>query len=139
MKNLKKTISELHTFFILWITQSFSVLGSEMTNFALVIWVYQQHGSALMTALLTICSYVPYILLSIFAGALSDKWNKKLTMLVCDSFAALCSATVLVLLTTGTLELWHLYLINALNGLMNTVQQPASEVAISLLTSPKHY
>ncbi|MCO7126512.1 MFS transporter [Sporolactobacillus shoreicorticis] len=139
MKNLKKTISELHTFLIFWITQSFSVLGSEMTNFALVIWVYQQHGSALMTALLTICSYFPYILLSIFAGALSDQWNKKWTMLVCDSFAALCSATVLVLLTTRNLELWHLYLINALNGLMNTVQQPASEVTISLLISPKHY
>jgi MFS family permease len=136
---MKTTVRELRTFLILWITQSFSVLGSEMTSFALVIWTYQQHGSALTTSLLSICSYVPYVLLSIFAGALSDKWNKKMTMLVCDSFAALCTISVLFLLTTGYLEIWHLYLINALNGLMNTVQQPASEVAISLLASPKHY
>lgn len=110
-----------------------------MTNFALVIWSYQQQGSALTTSLLAICSYAPYVLLSIFAGALSDRWNKKLTMLVSDSFAALCSVSVLVLLTTGHLQIWYLYVINTLNGLMNTVQQPASDVAISLLAPQKYY
>lgn len=139
LKNIKTSIRELRTFLILWITQSFSELGSAMTNFALVIWSYQQQGSALTTSLLAICSYAPYVLLSIFAGALSDRWNKKLTMLVSDSFAALCSVSVLVLLTTGHLQIWHLYVINTLNGLMNTVQQPASDVAISLLTPQKHY
>lgn len=139
LKNIKTSIRELRTFLILWITQSFSELGSAMTNFALVIWSYQQQGSALTTSLLAICSYAPYVLLSIFAGALSDRWNKKLTMLVSDSFAALCSVSVLVLLTTGHLQIWHLYVINTLNGLMNTVQQPASDVAISLLAPQKHY
>ncbi|WP_418270108.1 hypothetical protein [Hominenteromicrobium sp.] len=63
----------------------FSALGSAMTSFALVIWAYEQSGSALSTALLSICSYAPYVLLSIFAGALSDRWNKKATMLICDA------------------------------------------------------
>lgn len=139
IKNYITGIRELHTFLILWITQMFSSLGSAMTSFALVIWSYQQHGSALTTSLLTICSYAPYVLLSIFAGALSDRWNKKITMLICDSFAALCSISVLILLITGELQIWHLYLINTLNGLMNTVQQPASDVAISLLVPQKHY
>lgn len=137
--NFKATIRELRTFLILWSTQSLSALGSAMTNFALVIWSYQQQGSALTTSLLAICSYAPYVLLSIFAGALSDRWNKKVTMLVSDSFAALCTVCVLYLLTTGRLQIWHLYLINSLNGLMNTVQQPASDVAISLLVPQKHY
>ncbi|WP_313152664.1 MFS transporter [Lacrimispora sp.] len=137
--NLKTNIGELRTFLILWITQSFSALGSAMTNFALVIWSYQQQGSALTTSLLAICSYAPYVLLSIFAGALSDRWNKKATMLLSDSFAALCTVSVLILLTTGNLQIWHLYLINTLNGLMNTVQQPASDVSISLLAPKKHY
>jgi len=132
-------IRELNAFLILWITQMFSSLGSAMTSFALVIWSYQQQGSALITSLLTICSYAPYVLLSIFAGALSDRWNKKITMLLCDSFAALCSISILILLTMGKLQIWHLYLINTLNGLMNTVQQPASDVAISLLVPQKHY
>ncbi|WP_310603669.1 MFS transporter [Anaerosporobacter sp.] len=139
IKNIKTTIKELQLFLILWITQSFSSLGSSMTSFALVIWSYQQKGSALTTSLLSICSYAPYILLSIFAGALSDRWNKKITMLVSDSFAALTTIAVLILLQTGNLEIWHLYILNALNGLMNTVQQPASDVSVSLLTPKKHY
>lgn len=132
-------IRELRSFLLLWLTQSFSGLGSSMTNFAVVIWAYQQQGSALATSLLAICSYAPYVLLSIFAGALSDRWNKKITMLVSDSFAALCSLAVLILLASGRLQIWHLYFINTLNGLMNTVQQPASDVAISLLCPEKHY
>lgn len=138
-KNFKTIFRELQPFFILWLTQSLSTLGSSMTNFALVIWSYQQHGSALITSLLAICSYAPYVILSIFAGALSDRWNKKLTMLWSDIFAAICTSVVLVLIMTGRLEIWHLYLINTLNGVMNTVQQPASDVAITLLTPQKHY
>ena len=108
IKNIKTTILELHSFIILWITQALSSLGSAMTNFAVVIWSYQQQGSALTTALLAICSYAPYFLLSIFAGALSDRWNKKITMLVSDSFAALCSILLLILLMTDNLQIWHL-------------------------------
>jgi MFS family permease len=139
MGKFSTTVRELRTFLLLWSTQLLSSLGSSMTSFALVIWSYQQYGSALTTALLSICSYAPYVLLSIFAGALSDKWNKKLIMLISDSFAALCTAAVLFLLSTGRLAIWHLYLINALSGLMNTVQQPASDVAVSLLVPQKHY
>ena len=134
-----KTLNEFKFFIILWLTQSFSSLGSAMTNFALVIWLYQDSGSALTTALLSVCSYAPYVIMSIFAGAISDKWNKKTVMLVCDCFAALCTVITLILLKTGTLAIWHLYILNALNGLMNSVQSPASDVAITLLTPEKHY
>lgn len=133
------TLKELKSFIILWLTQSFSALGSAMTNFALVIWLYNDSGSALTTAMLTVCSYAPYVLMSIFAGAVSDKWNKKTIMLVCDSLAALCTVLVLILFKTGSLEVWHLYVLNALNGLMNTIQQPASDVAATMLTPEKHY
>lgn len=136
---MKEKIKELKGFLILWATQSFSALGSAMTNFALVIWLYGESGSALQTALLTVCSYAPYVIMSIFAGALSDRWNKKTVMLVCDSFAAACTVAVFVLMKTDNLEVWHLYALNALNGLMNTIQQPASDVAVTLLTPKKYY
>lgn len=83
-----KTIKELRYFIILWLTQSLSAFGSAMTNFALVIWLYQDSGSALSTALLTVCSYAPYVITSIFAGAVTDKWNSRTVMLISDSFAA---------------------------------------------------
>lgn len=136
---MKNTFHELKGFFILWLTQSLSALGSAMTNFALVIWLYGESGSALTTAMLTVCSYTPYVVMSIFAGAISDKFSKKAVMLVCDSFAAVCTLAVLFLLKTGELQVWHLYIINALNGLMNTIQQPASDVAVTLLTPEKYY
>ena len=139
MYKLKTFIRELHSFLVLWSTQSLSSLGSSMTGFALIIWSYQQQGSALSTALLSVCSYTPYILMAIFAGALSDSWNKKITMLASDTFAALCTAASLLLLCTGRLEIWHLYLLNALNGLMSTVQRPAADVAVSLLIPKKYY
>lgn len=139
MKTIQTIFRELRTFLLLWVTQSFSALGSAMTSFALVVWSYQQQGSALTTSLLSICSYAPYVLFSIFAGALSDRWNKKAIMLASDSFAAACTLTVLLLFRAGRLEIWVLYIVNALNGLMNTMQQPASDVAISLLSPQKHY
>ncbi len=139
MNEIYKQFRELKSFIILWMTQSLSALGSSMTAFALIIWSYEQKGSALSTALLAVCSYIPYVLVSIFAGALSDRWDKRRTMLACDCFAAMSTVSVLLLLKTGHLLIWHLYIINALNGLMNTLQRPASEVATSLLTPPKHY
>ena len=60
MNNFKVICKELHSFLILWSTQSFSLLGSSMTSFALILWTYQSKGSALTTALLSVCSYAPY-------------------------------------------------------------------------------
>lgn len=139
MKNYKNTLFEMRTFLLLWITQSFSSLGSSMTSYSLVVWSYTQEGSALKTALLMVCSYAPYVIFSIFAGALSDRWDKKKTMLVCDTVAASTTIVTLILLKSGLLQIWHLYLLNIVIGLMNTVQQPASEVAVTRVLPKKHY
>ena len=134
-----KMLRDMRGFLMLCVTQGFSALGSAMTGYALIVWSYQQDGSALVTALLTVCSYAPYVLMSILAGAMTDRWDKKRTLLVCDTLAAFCTVCVLVLLKCHALEIWHLYALNALNGLMNTVQQPASDVTVTLLTPKEHY
>lgn len=141
MKNdfMLKQLRAMRPVLALTLTQGFSALGSAMTSFALVVWAYSQTGSALDAALLSVCSYVPYILMSIFAGALSDRWNKKRTMLACDAFAAGMTLCVLALLETGKLRIGHLYAINAINGLMNTLQRPAADVAITLITPKDSY
>ena len=69
----KNEIYELKDFLVLWSTQSISQLGSSITGFALTLWLYEKTGSSLGTAALTICSYAPYVLMSIFAGALTDR------------------------------------------------------------------
>ena len=135
----KHPFYELKNFLILWSTQSISQLGSSMTAYALTLWLYEKTGSSLSTAALTICSYAPYVLISIFAGALTDRLDKKKIMLCCDTFAAMCTVTILVLFRTGQLAVWHLYLLNAVSGLMNTVQQPASDVAMTMIIPQAHY
>lgn len=130
---MKIEYKRLKPYLLLWSTQTLSALGSGMTSYALVLWLYLRTGSALQTALLSICSYAPYVVMSVFAGALSDRWDKKRTMLVCDLLAAATTVAVLALIRADALLPWHLYVINAVNGLMNTVQQPASEVAATLL------
>ena len=87
----------LSRFYVLWLTQSLSQLGSSITAFSLTLWLYEKTGSALSTAALAICTYLPYVVMSIFAGALTDRFDKKRTMLCCDLFAALCTVTVFVL------------------------------------------
>ena len=136
---MDKKSNELRDFYLLWSTQSLSQLGSAMTGFALTLWLYEKTGSALSTAALTICTYAPYVLMSIFAGAITDRFDKKKTMLACDTFAAVCTVLVLMLYRTDLLRVWHLYAVNAVSGLMNTVQQPASEVAYTLVIPKEQY
>ena len=135
MKDEKK----FGNFILLWATQTLSRLGSSLTPFALILWAYGKTGSALSTALLTVSSYVPYILLSIPVGTLTDRMNKKRLMLISDTAAALCTLTILFVWLSGNLELWHLYLVNAITGTAPTFQQPASEVATTLVTPEDKY
>ena len=140
MNSIKKTeFYELKDFLILWSSQSISQLGSSITAFALTLWLYEKTGSSLSTAALTICSYAPYVVMSIFAGALTDRFDKKKTMIVCDVFAVFCTIVIWGLFRTNSLMEWHLYVLNAVSGLMNTVQQPASEVAMTLIIPEKYY
>ena len=135
MKDEKK----FSNFILLWATQTLSRLGSSLTPFALILWSYEATGSALSTALLTVSSYVPYILLSLPVGTLTDRMSKKRLMLLSDTAAALCTLTILFVWLSGNLELWHLYLVNCITGTAQTFQQPASEVAVTLVTPEDKY
>lgn len=123
MKNYK-------IFILFWLSQSVSQLGSAMTGFSLVLWTYEQNRSAMSVSLMSFCNYVPYILLSLFAGAFIDRHSKKAIMLVSDSIAALCTLLVLVLTLSEKLEVWNIYAVNVIIGFMNAFQQPASAVAV---------
>lgn len=131
--------SGLKDFLILWSSQAVSTLGTAMTNFALIIWVYEQKGTASSMTLLSVFSFLPSILFCFIAGTIADRWDKKRIMLVADLLAAIGTVTVLVLYLTSALQIWHLYVINFLLSFMNAFQNPASYVATSLLVPKEHY
>ena len=130
---------ELRNFLILWSSQSISSLGTAMTNFALIIWVYQKQGTASSITLLAFFTYLPSILFCFAAGTLADRWNKKKIMLLSDFVAALGTLTMFILYSTGNLQIWHLYVINFIMSFMNAFQNPAAYVAESLIIPKKHY
>ena len=138
MKQLN-IIKELKSFLILWGSQTVSSFGTAMTNFALIIWAYKQQGTVSSITLLSVCSYLPSILFCFLAGALADRWNKKKIMLICDLIAALGTLAVFILYSTEGLRVWHLYVINFTLSFMNAFQNPASYVAVSLITPKEHF
>ncbi len=120
-------------YIVFWLSQAVSQLGSAMTGFALILWAYTQKGSAMTVSLMSFFNYVPYIIVSLFAGTFVDNHSKKKIMLVSDSMAAVCSVAILILSIRNGLQIWHIYVVNFVIGFMNAFQGPASSVAIGKL------
>ena len=130
---------QLHSFLLLWGSQTVSQLGTAMTDYAVIIWVYSQKGTASSVTLLTVCTFLPTIFFRFLAGSVVDRRNKKRIMLIADLLAACGTLAVFVLHSADVLQIWHLYVINFLLSLMNAFQEPASFVAVSLLVPEEHY
>jgi len=135
----KQSFKQLHSFLLLWGSQTVSQLGTAMTDYAVIIWVYSRKGTASGVTLLTVCTFLPTIFFRFLAGSVVDRLKKKRIMLIADLLAACGTLAVFVLYSADVLQIWHLYVINFLLSLMNAFQEPASFVAVSLLVPKEHY
>lgn len=117
-------------YIVFWLSQALSQFGSSMTSFALILWAYTQKGTAMTVSLMTFFNYIPYIIVSLFAGTFVDNHSKKKIMLVSDSIAAICSVSMFFLNMGNELHIWNIYLVNFIIGFMNAFQGPASAAAI---------
>lgn len=111
MKTLKFN-NELNNFYILQLGQFLSEFGSKTTSFGLIMWAYEQSSSVMSTSALTLCTLLPSILLSFFAGSFIDRWNKKNIMLIANVIATIFSLITLILIFCNQLNITYLYLIN---------------------------
>ena len=107
----KQSLKQLHSFLLLWGSQTVSQLGTAMTDYAVIIWVYSQKGTASSVALLTVCTFLPTIFFRFVAGSMVDRQNKKRIMLIADLLAACGTLAVFTLHSTDVLRIWHLYII----------------------------
>lgn len=122
-----------------WLSQAISELGSMMTSYALIIWVYQQSRSVMQVSLLTFFSFAPKAITSFFSGNFVDRHDKKKIIMITDTAAALCSLIVCVLLFTQRMSLSYIYLINIVLGIMEAIQSPASSVALGIIVPEDKY
>ncbi|HNS63776.1 MAG TPA: MFS transporter, partial [Anaerolineaceae bacterium] len=124
---------------IVLLGQAVSILASSMTGFALSVWVFQQTSSATSLGIMQTAFTLPYLLIIPLAGVMVDRYNRKLMMAVSDLAAGLGTLAILFLLTTGNLEIWHFYLVNAIIGLGNAFQWPAYSAAITTMVPKEQY
>ncbi|CAG0934561.1 nonribosomal peptide synthetase DhbF [Thermoflexales bacterium] len=128
----------LRTFLIVALGQFVSLIGSGLTGFALGVWVYQQTGSVSAFALISVCSMLPGILVSPIAGAVADRYDRRLIMIVSDTTAASATLATVLLLATHSLQIWHIYLITSVSSIANAFQRPAYAAAIAQLVPKQH-
>jgi len=126
-------------FTLVWVGQFVSLLGTAMTQFGLTIWAYQLTGQATALALVAFFNFAPAIILSPVAGALVDRWNRKLTMMLSDLGAGAATIAVFLLYSSGNLQIWHLYAAGLVTGAFQSFQFPAYSASISLMVSEKDY
>jgi DHA3 family macrolide efflux protein-like MFS transporter len=126
-------------FTLIWLGQIISVLATNMSGFALTIWAFEKTGSATVLGLVQLSFTLPFLLISPFAGAMVDRYNRKLMMMVSDLGAVLATFGILFLNTTGHLEIWHMCVASVIFGLSGTFQWPAYMAAISTMVPKDQY
>lgn len=131
--------SGMRAFTVVWLGQLVSLVGSGMTRFALTFWAYQTTEKATTLALVGFFGTVPMLLLSPLAGALVDRGNRKLMMMLSDIAGGLTSLGIFALYASGHMQIWHLFVASAFKGTFEAFQWPAYSAAISTMIPKKQY
>ncbi|WP_293017299.1 MULTISPECIES: MFS transporter [unclassified Moorena] len=120
-------------FILIWLGQLVSLIGSGLTRFALGVWVYQSTQSVTLFTLITLCNTLPLIVITPLAGSLVDRWPRRWVMILSDSGNCICTLGIAILLVNNSLSIYYVYLLTAINCVLNTFQWPAYAAATTLL------
>jgi MFS family permease len=138
--------SGMRGFLIVAVGQFVSIVGSAMSQYAITIWSWEfltkikpVDDPATAMALVAFFSFAPTVFFSPIAGALVDRWNRKLVMMMVDIAALLAAIVIFLLYTSGQLEVWHLYLTGAFVASFRAFHFPAYSASISLMVPKAQY
>lgn len=129
----------VRNFLIIWVGQLASLTGSGLTAFALGVWVYQSTGSVTKFALISLAAALPVAAVSPLAGALVDRWDRRWAMLLGNCGAGLSILAIILLLFSGRLELWHIYLCTAAGSTFTALQWSAYNASVTQLVPKKQF
>lgn len=110
-----------------------------MTEFALILWAWNLTSSTTALALVGFFSQLSRIPVTLFAGVVVDRYNRKRLMLLGDTVAALSTIAIGILYLTNSLQIWHIYLVTSINGGFSQIQQLAYQTSVSLIVSSAQY
>jgi MFS transporter, DHA3 family, macrolide efflux protein len=126
-------------FTTIWVGQIVSAVGTRMTAFALGLWVWQRTGRVSDIALLSFCSFAATVLFSPVAGALVDRWSRRLTIVLSDLGSLVTTTGLLVVYVTTPVHPWMLYTAATLTGSFLAFQYPAYSAAITQMMARGHF
>ena len=127
MNNWKKV------FCIIWAGQFFSILTSTIINFGIILWLSFETKSAEVLAFAAIAAMLPQSIIGPLAGVYIDRWDRKKTMILADSFIALCTLILAAMFYFNTVEVWYIYILLALRSIGSAFHTPAMEASVPLL------
>jgi DHA3 family macrolide efflux protein-like MFS transporter len=120
-------------FFTIWFGQAFSLLGSQIVQFALIWYLTQETGSATVLATATLVGMLPQIVLGPFIGSFVDRGNRRRIMILADGGIALVTVFLAVLFALGWVQVWHIYALLLLRSLGQAFHGPAFSASTSLM------
>ncbi|MGG4459713.1 MFS transporter [Brevibacillus porteri] len=126
-------------FLIIWSGQLLSAIGSGLTAFALGVFVFQQTQSTTSYSFIILCSFLPSFLLLPFSGVLADRFDRKKMMIIGDIGSIAGILFILLVMLSGRMELWHIYLGVGISSISAAILNPAFKAAISDLVSEEMY
>ena len=121
-----------------WLGQLASLIGSSLTAFVLGVWVYERTGSVTQFSLIFLAATVPALVVAPLAGTAADSRDRRVLMLTADSVAAIGTLALAVLVATGSLQVWHIYVATAVTAGASTVHQVAYQAMTPALVGTKH-
>ena len=127
----------MKTFLVIWVGQLISIIGSGLTGFGLSVWMFEQTGQATPIALNALAFNLPRVILSPIAGSVADRYNRRKVLIIADCGAALTTLAVAIILFSGSLQVWHIYLTTAISSAFSAFQEPAYRASITMLVPKK--
>ncbi len=126
------------SFYRIWVGQTLSTIGSELSAIGVAVYVYLETGSELWLGILAALAGLPFVFVGPFLG-LVDRFQRRTVMLVADSFAVVGPTLALVLAAADRLEVWHLALAGFIGGVGTAIQLPAVQASVPSLVDHESY
>src|SRR5215213_1154901 len=125
-------------FFILWIGQALSLLGSQLVQFAIIWYLTQKTSSATTLALASMMGLLPQVLLSPFIGTWVDRGNRRVILIAADATVAVATLVLAALFASDFVQVWHVYLVLFIRAAAGGFHQSAFGASVVLLVPKEH-
>lgn len=122
---------KFNRFLLLWSGELVSSIGSGLTSFGLGVYVFRQTGSAADMALVSLLAFLPTLLLSVPAGVLADRCDRRLLMMAGDGFSALGILYIFFCMQTGGASLTQICIGVTVSSVFSSLLEPAYRATVS--------